>query len=59
MRRRREWFDHVGLEAYLVLWWVPVGHTPTVDEAAERLAHLEKHGSTEHAFILRAPYPKP
>jgi hypothetical protein len=59
MRRRREWFDHVGLEAYLVLWWVPVGHTPTVDEAAERLAHLEKHGSTEYAFTFREPYPRP
>ncbi|GIH05962.1 hypothetical protein Rhe02_40290 [Rhizocola hellebori] len=57
MRRRREWFDHNGIEAHLVLWWVPEGHTPTVDEAAERLAHLEKHGSTEHAFTLREPYP--
>jgi hypothetical protein len=58
MRRRREWFDHLGIEAHLVLWWVPVGHTPTVDEAAERLAHLEKHGSTEHAFTLREPHPR-
>ncbi len=56
MRRRREWFDHNGIDAHLVLWWVPPGHTPTVEEAAQRLAHLEKHGSTEHAFTLREPF---
>ncbi len=56
MRRRREWFDHDGLPEHLVLWWVPEGHTPTVDEAAERLAHLEKNGSTEYAFTLREPF---
>ena len=58
MRRRREWFDHSGIEAHLVLWWVPQGHTPTVDEAAERLAHLEKHGSTEYAFTFRELHPR-
>src|SRR3954451_152203 len=28
LRRRREWFDR--LESFLVLWWVPAGHRPTV-----------------------------
>jgi len=55
MRRRREWFDHSGLEAYLVLWWVPEGHIPTVAEGKERLEYLIKHGPTREAFTLRDP----
>jgi hypothetical protein len=31
MRRRREWFEHMDL--YMVLWWVPAGHRPTIEEA--------------------------
>jgi hypothetical protein len=49
MRWRREWFDHEGLPAYLVLWHVPDGHIPTIGEAADRLEHLVKHGATEYA----------
>lgn len=52
LKRRREWFERVE-QAHQVLWWVPTGHRPSVDEAAERLAHLRKHGATEHAFTFR------
>jgi len=52
LRRKREWFARMD-EAYMVLWWVPEGHEPTVDEAAERLAHLRTHGPTAHAFGFR------
>ena len=31
MRRRREWFEEMPV--YMALWWVPVGHEPTVEEA--------------------------
>ncbi len=55
MRRRREWFDHEGLPAYLVLWHVPDGHLPTIEEAADRLKHLVEHGPSEHAFTFREP----
>ncbi len=47
--RRREWFDAFAGH-HLVLWWVPAGHRPDLAEAAARLAHLEAHGDTEHAF---------
>jgi hypothetical protein len=53
LRRRREWFDHDRLGAHLVLWWIPAGHLPTLEEAAQRLAHLVDHGPTGHAFTLR------
>ena len=28
MRQRRTWFERME-EAYVVMWWVPVGHTPS------------------------------
>lgn len=55
-RRRREWFEHPA-RAYLVLWWIPAGHIPTVDEAEERLAHLETHGATPYAFTFKQRFP--
>jgi hypothetical protein len=47
--RRHEWFDKLD-GPHMVLWWVPVGHRPTMIEAKERLAHLAAHGPSEHAF---------
>jgi Domain of unknown function (DUF3291) len=58
LRRRREWF-HVADQAYAVLWWVPAGHIPTIDEAADRLATLRDKGPGPDAFTLREPYPQP
>ncbi|MCQ4209407.1 DUF3291 domain-containing protein [Streptomyces longispororuber] len=55
MRRRREWFDR-HLEAHLVLWWVPAGHIPTVDEALERLADLRSHGPSPRAFTFASSH---
>jgi hypothetical protein len=57
MRRRREWFDRIDF--YLVLWWIPAGRIPTVDEAKEKLALLEQRGPTREAFTFRHPFPKP
>jgi hypothetical protein len=48
--RRDEWFAHFEGPSY-VLWWVPVGHRPTLQEAIARLDHLKQHGPTDHAFI--------
>lgn len=57
MRRRSEWFDKV--EFYLVLWWVEVGHVPSLEEAKARLLLLKKNGSSPEAFTFRAPFPAP
>jgi len=32
---------------------VPVGHEPTVDEAKDRLEHLDANGPTPHAFTFK------
>jgi GNAT superfamily N-acetyltransferase len=50
-RRRREFFE-VPTEAYVVLWWVEVGHIPSVDEAKERLEFLRRHGPSPWAFTF-------
>ncbi|MEO0918106.1 MAG: DUF3291 domain-containing protein, partial [Pseudomonadota bacterium] len=36
--RRAEWFEVLG-QMHFVMWWVPVGHRPSLDEALERLEH--------------------
>jgi hypothetical protein len=55
MRRRREWFERFE-RIYVALWWVPAGHRPSVAEAVERLAHLERHGATPFAFSFAEPF---
>ena len=58
LRRRREWFEKVG-EAILVLWWVPRGHRPSVEEAIGRLELLRRKGPHAEAFTFRETYPPP
>ena len=58
MRRRAEWFVKMN-EAFLVLWWVPKGHIPGIEEAKERLELLRRKGPTAEAFTFRQAYPPP
>ena len=57
-RRRTEWFTHEE-QPYAVLWWVPAGHLPTVEEAEERLAQLGADGPNAAAFTFKARFPAP
>ena len=58
MRRRREWFEKMD-EAFLVLWWVPKGHRPGIEEAKAKLELLRRKGPTAEAFTFRQAYPPP
>jgi len=58
MRRRREWFEPME-RAYLVLWWVPNGHRPSIDEAVARLETLRRKGPTSEAFTFRQAFAAP
>jgi len=46
--RREEWFAPV--KTTLVLWWIPAGHRPSLEEAVSRLDRLVAHGPSEEAF---------
>jgi hypothetical protein len=58
MRNRREWFER-SIEATTVLWWIPAGHIPSLDEAKERLEILRTQGTTEAAFNFRQKFAPP
>jgi len=58
MRRRAEWFEKMR-EAFVVLWWVPAGHRPSIEEAIQKLEHLRASGPTEAAFTFRKAFPPP
>lgn len=58
MRRRAEWFESMR-EAFLVLWWVPAGHRPTLAEASAHLDLLRTHGPTAEAFTFRQAFEAP
>jgi len=55
LRARRDWFvpmDKPGL----VLWWVPAGYLPTVEDARERFDLLWRQGPTADAFTFRSRF---
>lgn len=47
--KRAKWFEAAG-QANFVMWWVPAGHVPSVEEAFERLEDLRESGASERAF---------
>ena len=58
MRRRKEWFEHTS-SAFVVLWWVPEGHRPSIQEALAKLELLRSEGPSEEAFTFRQAYAPP
>ena len=55
LRRKKEWFHNIPEDSY-VLWWVPVGHIPTVEEAVEKLAYLRSNGDSPNAFSFKSNF---
>jgi heme-degrading monooxygenase HmoA len=54
-RRRAEWFEP-GDGPSLVLWWIPAGHTPTLEESDQRLKRLASQGPSAHAFTFKQSF---
>ena len=52
LARRKEWFERL-LESYSVLWWIPAGSIPTLEEAGTRLESLKSRGSSRQAFTFK------
>ena len=57
LKRKREWFERMKLN--YVLWWVPAGTVPTVEEAVAKLEHLRSHGPSADAFHFGEAYSAP
>ena len=57
LRDRHQWFEPASVPI-LVLWWVPAGHIPTVEEAIDKIEHLRVHGPSPTAFTFRQPFPR-
>ena len=52
MRNRRNWFEKPN-DAMVVLWHIKEGHTPSVQEAKERLEQLRSEGASEEVFDFK------
>lgn len=48
-QRRAEWFDLMET-MHFCMWWVTPGTQPTVQDALDRLDHMNTHGDSDHAF---------
>jgi hypothetical protein len=58
LRKRKDWFENFG-KPYTCFWYVRAGQVPSVQEAVQRLDHLQKNGPSEHAFDFKTRYPEP
>lgn len=60
MAQRRQFFAKPPEGgAYQVLWWVPVGAEPTVNDGLAKLWHLDRFGPTPRAFTFKQCFPSP
>ncbi|MEZ9722040.1 DUF3291 domain-containing protein [Vibrio splendidus] len=55
MRRKGDWFHRLSEDTY-VLWWIEEDHTPTLEEAIERLERLREIGDTSYAFTFKTNF---
>ena len=58
LRDKHSWVP-ASERANYVLWWLPEGDIPTINEAASKFTELDSRGPTERAFTFRSPYPPP
>ena len=58
LKRRKEWFLAYGT-AHTAMWWIPEGHTPTMQVAVDKLDYLQKNGASTSSFDFRNKFPPP
>lgn len=49
LKNRSKWFEK-HTEIQVVMWWIPVEHIPTLEEAREKLKYINQQGPTPVAF---------
>ena len=55
-RQRRKWFELMQAP-HLVLWWIPAGTYPGLEEGKQRLEMLRRDGPTAGAFDFGKSFP--
>jgi hypothetical protein len=55
VRVRGDWFEPTSKPNF-VLWWIPAGHIPSVEESKERFTMLWEHGPTADAFTFHTRF---
>ncbi len=55
MIRKKEWFKKMP-KMHMVLWYVPLGHQPTITEAKEKLEYLRLNGESPIAFSFKSEF---
>jgi len=55
LRRKKEWFHNIPDDSY-VLWWIPEGHIPSIEEAVEKLELIRKNGDSPGAFSFKSNF---
>ena len=55
---RQQWFRRID-GAYQVLWWVPAGYQPDLQEAMNKLKLLDSQGPSPDAFTFKSRFPPP
>ena len=58
LQKKAEWFERAS-RATLALWWIEVGHVPSVEEAKDRFDVLWRDGPSAEAFTFRDRFPAP
>ena len=58
LRRRTEWFQKPD-RGVNVLWWLPAGEIPTLNDAVARLDDLNENGPSERGWPLTKPMEPP
>jgi len=58
MAKRRNWFARPD-RAYQLLWWIPAGSTPSIEQGLERLGWLDRNGASPYAFDFRNKFAAP
>jgi hypothetical protein len=52
IKQREQWFEKLA-DMHMVMWWVQVGHIPSIAEAKRRLEHIRENGESPFAFTFK------
>ncbi len=58
LRQRAKWFDR-GERSAFVLWWIPAGELPTIEDTRSRFESLWSDGPGQDAFTFRHHFDPP